>query len=327
MKRFTTIIFSVIFMLMLIPSAAYALSAPSSEPSTLTIIMEYGNKPLDGIKIAICRVADAKEVPGGIVYDAAPSFAGAGADFTNLTEEKNIALAASLDAYASAHNIARSQNVTGSDGKAIFTDFSAGLYLVAQLEVDTSEYIIAPYLVAVPGINEQTKNWDYNVIAYPKTEPVKRDTGNISIGVHKIWVGTNNPPSSILVQLYKNGQPNGNTVTLNSGNYWSYTWSGLDSAGTWTVDELNVPAGFTKDVSGSVSTGFIITNTKTTDIPDEPPPKAPPDVPKTPPDGPKTNDNSNPQLWIMLIAFGCTGLFSVICAANSKRISRILKRR
>lgn len=101
-------------------------------------------------------------------------------------------------------------------------------------------------------------------------------TGNISISINgqspdktsftvtKNWVdnGTNRP-SSVDVQLYKDGVVEGNVVTLNSANNWTYTWTNLDKYDndqliTYTVDEPTVPTGYTKTVSGS-----IITNTKT----------------------------------------------------------------
>jgi hypothetical protein len=186
------------------------------------------------------------------------------------------------------------------------------------MNAETSEYIIAPYLVLAPNMNEMLRAWDYDVTAYPKTEPVKRSTETVPVGVYKIWSGTDDHPDSVTVQLYRNSQTYGSVVTLDAGNNWSHTWHGLNPDDTWTVDETGVPAGYTKAVSGSAKTGFVITNTK---IPDNPPYNPPPY------DGPKTEDTGNAQLWIMLIAFGCAGLSTVVYTANSKRIARIFRKR
>ncbi len=90
------------------------------------------------------------------------------------------------------------------------------------------------------------------------------DPGGVSIRVVKQWYGDNSMtrPTSITVQLYRNGTPV-DTATLSAGNNWSKTWYGLSGAFSWTIDEIGVPLGYTKQVvqsNGSV----IITNTQYT---------------------------------------------------------------
>ena len=167
-KRISAVILMLVCMLVLAPCIAYALNY---EPSTLTIVLEYGDEPLEGIKLSVCQVAGIEEENGDIVYRAVPAFSGANADFTDLTTAKNIALAAALDAYAASHSIARNTAVTGSNGGAGFSDLPAGLYLVAQTDSENSEYVIAPYLFSVinTGLDREA-----NMIIYPKTEPTKR---------------------------------------------------------------------------------------------------------------------------------------------------------
>jgi len=314
MKRLLPILFAALMLL--------ALTAPATAAATtatLTVIVKYGDAPLGGIHVAVCR-ADAE------------AFAGAGADFTNLTKGKNIALAASLNAYAAAKDIARSVKVTDSGGKAVFAGLSPGLYLVAQAGSENSEYIIAPYLVAV----------DSDVTASPKTEPVKRDAEKIQVSANKIWAGAENHPASVQVQLYRNGQPHGAAVTLNAANYWRCVWSGLNPADTWTVDEPSVPAGYAKSVSGSVKTGYVITNSRLKPPmpvgpiePGNPGTASNPNTPSNPvapggtpgnPGNPKTEDPSDMLLWIALMAFGVIGLIVVFCVLKIKRTSRTVTR-
>ena len=267
MKRITAVMLAMIFVLMLVPNLAFAMDLDSS---SLTVVVKYDDLPLKGINVAICRVADAKEENGKIVYTATQEFSGAGADYMDLTEDKNAALAAVLDAYAYVGGIRMTAKVTDSSGKAFFTDLPAGMYLVTQRDGENSQYAIAPYLAAIPRINTAGNGCDHDVISYPKTELVKPEEEHISVDVFKIWKGTNNPPASIKAQLYRNSKPYGSTVTLNAGNYWRYTWDNLDPGYKWTVDETSVPPGYKKKVSGNVSTGFIITNTKGSGEPSDP---------------------------------------------------------
>jgi len=102
----------------------------------------------------------------------------------------------------------------------------------------------------------------------------------ITVTVSKVWKPAENHPQSVTVQLYRNGNPNGNPVILNDGNGWKHTWTGLDTSSVWTVNETDVPAGYVKTMTGSVRDGFVITNTQS-NRPDEP---KEPKEPKEPPE-------------------------------------------
>lgn len=263
MKRLLSVILAVIFILPLVPNTALAAELG---PSNLTVIIKSGEEALSGINLSVCRVADAKEESGNIVFEVNEKFAGSGADFSEeLTPKKNVDQAAALNIYAAVNNIERIEAATGSTGKAEFENLPAGLYLVAQVDSATSEYTIAPYLVSVPMRTEDGTGWYYSVIAYPKTEPVKREDGKISIGVYKVWKTTTDSligiDNGILVQLYKNEVKFGSPVTINEHNYWHYVWEGLDEDADWTVDEIGVPTYYEKVITGDKSTGFVITNT------------------------------------------------------------------
>lgn len=83
-----------------------------------------------------------------------------------------------------------------------------------------------------------------------------------SLTVKKVWIiddgGT--AADSVSVNLLKNGVVD-RTVVLNGNNKWTYTWTGLNSAYTWTVEEANVPDGFTSSTSSSAGgTVWTITN-------------------------------------------------------------------
>lgn len=98
-------------------------------------------------------------------------------------------------------------------------------------------------------------------VTTPSTTPAKTE----SVTVNKVWKNdkSSDRPSSVSVQLYRNGKAYGSTVTLNSAGGWKYTWNNLDASYDWTVNELSVPSGYTKSVSNSGNT-WTITNTKKT---------------------------------------------------------------
>ena len=80
-----------------------------------------------------------------------------------------------------------------------------------------------------------------------------------NINVTKNWVDDDNRdgvrPDSVQVQLTRNGQPYGDVVTLNDGNKWKHSFEYLEKTepnGTpidWSVQEVNVPEGYTFSIS------------------------------------------------------------------------------
>ncbi|MBR4010150.1 MAG: Cna B-type domain-containing protein [Clostridiales bacterium] len=90
--------------------------------------------------------------------------------------------------------------------------------------------------------------------------------------VTKVWSDNNDQdgkrPTEVKVQLKQNNVDYGAEVTLNAGNNWTYTKSQLpkfDDNGneyTYTWDEVSVPSGYIKTVSGT-GADTVITNTHT----------------------------------------------------------------
>ena len=96
-----------------------------------------------------------------------------------------------------------------------------------------------------------------------------------SVSVRKVWTDSDNQdgirPASVTVQLYADGTASGAPVDLNAANNWSHTWSGLAKKANktdikYTVDEVSVPADYTKTVStNEAKTEYVITNTHVTE--------------------------------------------------------------
>ena len=98
--------------------------------------------------------------------------------------------------------------------------------------------------------------------------------GKTSITVTKAWSDNDNQdgirPDSIKVQLYAGETAQGGEVTLSADNNWTYTWSELDAKKdgqdiVYTVKEVGEVNGYTSEISGDAQTGYVITNTHTTE--------------------------------------------------------------
>lgn len=113
---------------------------------------------------------------------------------------------------------------------------------------------------------------------------------------------------SVTVQLYCDGQPWGDPVTLSNSNDWTTLWEELPVGHSWSVVEINVPAGFTSSVTQEDGVITITNDDIPTDIPDperpDPDPEDPepddptdipdPEKPDPDPDDPEPEDPDDP---------------------------------
>lgn len=92
----------------------------------------------------------------------------------------------------------------------------------------------------------------------PPTPP----TDPLDITVKKVWSGDDlkQRPDSVTVTLY-NGDVAYDTVRLNAGNNWSYSWKDPNVYGNWQFVETNIPKGYVP--SYRANNGVVtITNTR-----------------------------------------------------------------
>jgi len=227
----------------------------------LYIELEYSGRALSGIDVSICRVADVTETGGQAAYTLTGVFAPGNtlnADGV-MTAQENSVLAKTLDARATANNIARTVVTTSATGEALFSGLTSGMYLVAQANAANAAYLMAPVLVPVPYYND--KGWSFVVTAYPKTEPVKDPPTTSSVSVQKIVAGdrpTENGSFQFTLTARDNapmpsGSSNGiKTVTLRGEGEISFGDITYTQPGTYvyTVAELAVgEKGYTYDNS------------------------------------------------------------------------------
>lgn len=111
-------------------------------------------------------------------------------------------------------------------------------------------------------------DWIFHVKAYNESQ----------LSVRKVWSdgNANHANDSITVNLLKDGKVE-SSQELNAANGWAYTFDRLLEGHTWTVEEAEVPAGYTVSYN-TVGTLTTITNTKKTPPKPDPDPSYPLDV-------------------------------------------------
>lgn len=91
-----------------------------------------------------------------------------------------------------------------------------------------------------------------------------------TVTVTKVWQDAGDQegirPDQVKVELVADGQATGKTLTLSPANKWKASFTGLAkrSGGktiTYTVKEVDLPAGYSQTLTGDASSGFTLTNT------------------------------------------------------------------
>ena len=143
-----------------------------------------------------------------------------------------------------------------------------------------------------------------------------------SLTVEKKWNGDSKEirPESIKVTLLRDGEEY-DTREIGATQNWTYTWEGLDEAYQWSVQETDVPEGYTSDITHS-GQNWIITNTYiNTSIPETHVPNDS-DTNHGNMDAPLTGDNITViYMWgtIMLLAAGSLIGFTVLTVKKKNR--------
>lgn len=211
-----------------------------------------------------------------------------------------------LNAYILADGIAPDRTArTDAGGKVTFDNLTAGLYLVSSVrtEQDGKYYVFESFLAAVPGVDDGGQ-WVYSISAKPKMSVHTPVMGEVTYKAVKAWKdGGQSRPGSVSIEIRKDGQLQ-QTVTLSAENNWMYTWKAVDDGSVWTVNETNVPEGYTVGIQRSGDT-FSITNTK---------PAAPAG------NHPQTGDTTNTALYVVLMA--ASGLALLVLGIVLRKKSR-----
>lgn len=226
---------------------------PQKTGSVSVTLMEQDSKnPIAGAELSVYYVATVSINPdGNLSYLYTDSFKKSGIAIDDPS------LADKLDAYVLEHNVSAIKITTDENGTATCKDLALGLYFIRQTGAVEGFAPCTPFVVTVPIKNAE--GFVYDVNASPKTE-VARLT---SITIKKVWNtdASTEMADSVTVQLLKNGTAV-KTATLNAQNNWQVTYTGMPESDAYSVNEVNVPKGFTATYkqNGYV---FTVTNTST----------------------------------------------------------------
>lgn len=169
----------------------------TDKPLSLTVICSYTDEQtvtlLDGATVVICKVADVKVANGAAEYTLADGFTESGVTFDNMTASESNEAAKKFAEIAAAGNIDTVTGITDGEGKVVFNNLEAGIYLVRETDASgtAAKYSkFDPYLVMLPAAetSQSGTTWTYEEISYPKTTVTKTSQpdngGNTPNGGH-----------------------------------------------------------------------------------------------------------------------------------------------
>ncbi len=296
--------------LLIAPAGAYT-RVDTTKPVSLTLRYQYNEAGVEGLELSLYKVYDMSDAVRFTVTDGFQAAYGSEVNFNlsnwtslNETTGKNevnwTGLATTLESLLQRDSEAPKvaplmTRTTAADGLVKFEStaataeapavkLTAGLYLVMGATLVDGYYTYTPqtFLVSLPHL-AATDSWEYEYVYYDLTANGKLQVqynppggGDLttSITAVKRWDDDGeNRPASVEVQLLHNGSLY-DMATLNDGNGWRKTWTGLSTGGTWSVAEADVPDGYSVDISRTGSE-FVITNTAETELDDEDTPLGP----------------------------------------------------
>lgn len=284
---------------------------------SITVVYKDGETPLPGAVFKLFYVASSDSNGNLTVND---NFADYNVDLNSESAEAWQAAAATLEGYMLRDGITPDDvGTTNSEGVLVFsTDGSSlkpGLYLVTgeSCTVNSKQYDPSPILVMLPSQSAEGGEVDYNPTIIPKfdfsTVPNPDVPDKEMFKVIKVWKDSGNEsarPSEIIVDLLKDGIVF-DTVRLSDGNNWTYKWESLDTAHRYTAVERTTE-NYTVTVEQQ-GTSLVITNTYSSNVPNEPTEPNEPTKPESPsePTLPQTG-----QLWWPVPMLAVVGIALVL---------------
>lgn len=302
-KPLTALLLSVLALMMLLPTQALAAERIDLKKDvSLTISYQDGKTPLTGVPFDLYLVAT---VDSSGTLTPTKTFSRFNVDIQGKNDKAWRTLASTLEGFVLRDEIAPTDSgKTDKRGRASFPNrqdaLEHGLYLVLGSRHTQDGYVYepVPFLVMLPGLDQETDEWVYDVTVTPKydADRIPDDSDTITRKVLKVWDDEGHEaarPKKVVVQLLRNGKIY-DTVTLTAADNWRHTWRDLDRGYKWTVVEKELED-YTVEVTREGIT-FVVTNTYVEDSPDDPTPTDPPAPPIDPdnpvgPDQPTQPDN------------------------------------
>ena len=234
-------VFCIVLMLTFLSAGAHG--------TDVTLGISYG---LDGVSFDVYYAASVRDDGTLAASDAFSDYS----DALNKGEFRDTA--AVLSEYVCSSSVPALKSAVTELGRCTLSLPEDGVYLIVGESTvrDGLVYTPVPLLIELKGS-------DISVDVKSEIAPDNADTSPVTYTVKKVWSGdedrTEKRPESVTVIVY-NGPSAVETVTLSDSNGWSYSWETTDTQGEWSVQEINVPEGYTPSYSVSGHT-LTVTNT------------------------------------------------------------------
>ena len=224
---------------------------------TLEILIENESDqdlPVADADVTLYKVADVKVNKDTVSYPCTSDFTGYAKALDNVDNK----IAEELFEYAVQHRVSGETKYTDEEGRTEFTGLKPGVYLVSEIKGVTDQYVkFKPFLAVLPY--DEEGNWIYRVLAKPKFD-LAGDQAKTELRVNKVWNDDGKKrPKSVTVQLLCDGAVK-DTVELSEENGWKYVWKDMDKTLKWSVQEVNIPEGYTVTYRQD---GFVFTVSNT----------------------------------------------------------------
>ncbi len=297
MKKYKKIVLSLLLCCLFFPLTIQAAGKINKEQDvSLTLSCSHENVPF-----YLYYVASIDEY-GELGVNS--SFSDFNVNITGKNDEAWNELALTLAGYVDQEQMTpAASKKTDVNGNITFPSLGQGLYLICSEKVSSNGmiYQTSPSMVLLPSLDEINNDWVYDVNVNPKGEEIE-DT-NTSIKVQKVWKDSGNEnkrPSSIRVQLYKDGQIY-DSITLSEENNWQHIWENCSTKSNYTLVEQKLDS-YTVQVSKEGIT-YLITNTYKTVTPSVP----------------NKNIPFTGQLWWPVLILITLGLFFILIGLIRRR--------
>ncbi len=297
MKKYKKIVLSLLLCCLFFPLTIQAAGKINKEQDvSLTLSCSHENVPF-----YLYYVASIDEY-GELGVNS--SFSDFNVNITGKNDEAWNELALTLAGYVDQEQMTpAASKKTDVNGNVTFPSLDQGLYLICSEKVSSNGmiYQTSPSMVLLPSLDEINNDWVYDVNVNPKGEEIE-DT-NTSIKVQKVWKDSGNEnkrPSSIRVQLYKDGEIY-DSITLSEENNWQHIWENCSTKSNYTLVEQKLDS-YTVQVSKEGIT-YLITNTYKTVTPSVP----------------NKNIPFTGQLWWPVLILITLGLFFILIGLIRRR--------